>query len=86
MIVVCETNVLPVIVAMLCNLQNNCHQHLQTIVCGFLIFSLMVHTAILSKCELCLHYRWLSKATNIPAFFCLPHIGVLLMALALDCA
>lgn len=86
MIVVCETNVLPVIVAMLCNLQNNCYHHLQTIVCGFLIFYLMVHMAIPSKCELCLYYRWLSKARNHPAFFCLPHIGVMLMALALDCS
>lgn len=78
MVVVHETNILPVIVAVLLELcsKKNCHHHLQTTVCGFLIFYLMVHLAILSKCELCLYYRWLSKARNHPAFFCLPYVGV----------
>lgn len=55
MIVAYERNVLPVTVAALCNLQNNSRHHLQTLVCGFLIFCLMAHMAVLSKCELCLH-------------------------------
>lgn len=43
MMVAYERNVLPVTVVTLRNLQNNCNCHLQTIVCGFLIFCLMVH-------------------------------------------